>query len=148
MKKITITNVESIKEKKDMSTRTGNTVILIGEEDMQISDGFHTFDEFYEHRITLFITLCKMLRGYIDVLIKYQGVSESENNPVIWRSKLHNDGTSFDGWFILGITHPNQITYHIPLSRWDDTEFAKTLDKAPEWDGHTSQDVLERLKKL
>ena len=41
-----------------------------------------------------------------------------------------------------------QITYHIPLDRWDECEFAETLDKAPEFDGHTSQDVLERLKDL
>ena len=41
-----------------------------------------------------------------------------------------------------------QITYHVPLERWNETEFARTLDKAPEWDEHTSDDVLQRLKKL
>jgi len=41
-----------------------------------------------------------------------------------------------------------QITYHLPIERWDETWFAETLDLAPEWDGHTPADVLERLKHL
>ena len=66
----------------------------------------------------------------------------------IIRSKVHYSPT--DGWFIMGIGKEkgNQISYHLPLSRWDETDFAETLDQAPEWDGHTSQDVLERLKTL
>jgi hypothetical protein len=42
----------------------------------------------------------------------------------------------------------SQITYHLPINRWEDTEWAETLEKAPEFDGHTSSDVLERLKKI
>ena len=41
-----------------------------------------------------------------------------------------------------------QITYHIPISEWDRTEFAETLDKAPKWDGHTPEDVINRLKEM
>jgi hypothetical protein len=48
----------------------------------------------------------------------------------------------------IGKEKGKQISYHLPLSRWDETYFAETLDKAPEWDGHTSADVLERLKTL
>ena len=107
-----------------------------------ISDGYHTFDELYEHRITLFIALCKIL--YNDP--QYQRGQRAD----VWRSKLHSDGTSFDGWFILGIGKEKgqQITCHLPLPKWEETEFAQTLEKAPEFDGHTSDDVLERLKKL
>jgi hypothetical protein len=56
----------------------------------------------------------------------------------------------FDGWFVMGIRMMpgNQITYHLPIRLWDRTNFAWTLDKAPEWDGHTSADVIERLYKL
>jgi hypothetical protein len=98
-------------------------------------DGYHTFKELYDHRITLFITLCKLLDRET-----WEG----------WRSKLHSDGTSFDGWFILGIgkSAGKQITYHLPMIRWDETEFAETLDRAPEFDGHTSEDVLKRLATL
>lgn len=108
--------------------------------DENTSDGYHTFKELYDHRITLFIALARFKRN--------EWVEARNSN--VWRSKLHSDGTTFDGWFILGIGKDKgeQITYHLPLNRWEETEFAETLDKAPEWDGHTSSDVLERLKKL
>lgn len=108
-------------------------------------DGYHTFDELYDHRITLFIALAKTIE-LIGLLSKKIG---QESIPV-WRSKKHHDGTSYDGWFIMGIKKEagKQISYHLPLSCWGETEFAETLDRAPEWDGHTSDDVLERLKKL
>jgi hypothetical protein len=34
------------------------------------------------------------------------------------------------------------------MSRWEETNFAPELEKAPEWDGHTPADVLDRLKAL
>jgi hypothetical protein len=102
------------------------------------SDGYHTFDELYEHRIVLYLALCRQL---VD-----QGVKQLRP----WRSLLHSDGTSFDGWFILGIGKEpgEQITYHLPMSRWGETFFAETLPKAPEFDGHTPKDVLERIGRL
>jgi len=98
------------------------------------SDGFHTFKELYEHRITLYIALCRQWEPDISV----------------WRSTLHSDGSSFEGWFILGIDKRKgeQITYHLPNGKWDDTSFAETLEKAPEFDGHTSADVLKRISNL
>jgi hypothetical protein len=103
------------------------------EAEVSITDGYHTFDELYDHRITLYIALCKALK-----------------NGNVWRSQLHSDGSNYDGWFILGIWFEKgkQITYHIQNYRWDEAEFAQTLDKAPEFDGHTSEDVLERIKNL
>lgn len=109
----------------------------------KISDGSHTFDELYDHRIILFIKLCTFLYRLHDEL--------ACGNP-IWRSKKHSDGKlAFGGnWFVLGIgeTPGKQITYHIPISYWEKTYFAKTLVQAPDFDGHTSKDVLERLKNL
>lgn len=104
--------------------------------EVSISDGYHTFDELYDHRITLYIALCKQ--------IYY------EHKYRVWRSQIHSDGSKYDGWFILGIGEEKgkQITYHIPNERWDETNFAADLDKAPEFDGHTSQDVLQRIKLL
>ena len=111
-------------------------------ENLEVSDGYHTFDELYEHRVVLWIALCKIL--YADP--QYQTGQKAD----VWRSKLHSDGTSFDGWFIMGIgrNKGEQITYHLPISKWEDTNFAETRDKAPEFDGHTSADVLERIKAL
>lgn len=106
-------------------------------------DGYHTFDELYDHRFTLFIALCR-------VLLEKAVPGEPYLNGGIWRSKLHRDGTMFDGWFVMGIRtdHSHQITYHLPLSRWAETDFAFTYKRAPEWDGHTSDDVIDRLKRL
>lgn len=117
----------------------GHTLIRAEGETLQVSDGYHTFDELYDHRITLFIALCKV------VLNSWQPPFND-----VWRSKLHADGTKFDGWYILGIhTAPGkQITYHLPLERWSETNFVPTLEHAPEWDGHTPDDVLARLKSL
>lgn len=106
-------------------------------------DGYHTFGELYDHRITLYIALCKALY-----------CADVEYIPLeIWRSKYHSDGEICFGTgtqFVLGIGKEkgNQITYHVPIERWDECEFAETLEKAPEFDGHTSDDVLERLKSL
>lgn len=104
----------------------------------EISDGYHTFNELYDHRITLFIALCRIFW------------EREEFFGCVWRSKLHSDGSKLDGWFILGIKKEkgDQITYHLPLDRWDETEFAQDLEKAPEFDGHSATDVLERLKHL
>lgn len=113
-----------------------------GEEDMQVSDTFHTMDELYDHRITLFIALGRHMHELLGM--------ENPGKFKMWRAKKHADGSIFDGWFIMGIgtEKGKQISYHLPLSRWDETEFAETLELAPEWDGHTSQDVLDRLKTL
>lgn len=105
-------------------------------------DGYHTFDELYDHRITLYIALCRIIANQSD--FEFQGV---------WRSKRHSDGELCFGTgtqYVLGIGtgKGQQITYHIPIERWDETDFAETLEKAPEFDGHTSDDVLARLKLL
>lgn len=106
-------------------------------------DGYHTFDELYDHRITLYIALCRHKHELYAI--------ENPGKHKVWRSKKHSDGSEWDGWFILGIgtEKGKQITYHIPVERWDETEhFAETLEKAPDWDGHTSADVIERIKAL
>jgi hypothetical protein len=110
-------------------------------EELTISDGHHTFEELYDHRITLFIALALQISGQ---------PFDDNNKYAVWKSKKHSDGSTYEGWFIMGIGmgKGHQISYHLPLKKWDDTEFAQTLEIAPEYDGHTSEDVLERIKKL
>ena len=122
-------------------TREESINYLISEKGIdtnQIRDGYHSFGELYAHRIALFIALCKV----VHYSTKYEF-------PV-WKSKLHSDGSQMDGWFIMGISYRkgDQITYHLPISDWEKCWFAKELDKAPDWDGHTSDDVLKRLMLL
>lgn len=60
------------------------------------SDGFHTFDELYHHRTILAALLLNQLPGL---------------DP--WKARLHNDGTMYDGFFIVGAdTMGGQATYH------------------------------------
>ena len=95
-----------------------------------LSDGYHTFDELYHHRCILFIALMK------------------SNSAISWRSKCHSDGEVWPNWFIAGMNLPTSVvTYHLPLWLWDmlDGLNVNTLEAAPLWDGHTSNDVVARL---
>lgn len=98
-----------------------------------VSDGYHTFDELYHHRNTLFLALMAM------------------NLPKSWRSIHHSDGKRLNGWFIAGMEiGGKQVTYHMPTEPyWSymDIVGVNTLETAPEWDGHTSQDVLKRVRE-
>lgn len=96
-----------------------------------VSDGYHTFNELYEHRTILFACLCKTFRP-----------------DLVWKSDLHSDGTMYDGMFIVGIkTEFGTVTYHIENKYKSLFKSIKSLDKAPEWDGSTPKDGLEYLMR-
>jgi hypothetical protein len=86
-----------------------------------ICDGFHTFDELYDHRCLLFINLCLMT--------SYKSVRRSDA----------------DGWFFLFLELPSgQISYHVP------TKFIHLVRSIPVddryfWDQHKPFEVVERL---
>lgn len=136
-----IGRAENIEYKRDPQTML-YSIKAVGGDSLVVDDGFHTIDELYDHRITLYITLCRFIEK--DTMAPH---------GYVWRSKRHSDGELCFGTgtqFVLGIgsKQGEQITYHIPVERWEETNFAKELDKAHEYDGHTSQDVVDRLKKL
>lgn len=118
---------------KDNNKITGDT-----------SDGYHTFNELYEHRIALFITICNLF-----YLLHSYPHTDEEDYTVPWKSKKHSDGSEIEGWFIAGIGKDAgyQITYHLPLKVWDKLRVV-ACDQAPEWDGHTPDDVIKRLYAL
>jgi hypothetical protein len=94
-----------------------------------LSDGYHSYNELYKHRMVLFSVIC------------------NQNQEVAWKSLLHHDGTMFDGYFIVGINTPQgQFTYHYQLKDWELFK-VKELEKAPEYDGHTPDDI-DRLYSL
>lgn len=97
----------------------------------QISDGYHTFDELYAHRVRLFSALM------------------SAHEDKAWWSHRHHDGSKMDGWIIAGIKTPGgMVTYHLPESEIPNLPAWLELDRGMAWDGHTADDVLERLKSL
>lgn len=123
-----------------------------------ISDGYHTIGELYDHRALLWITVCRKC-SHETLTMHPRDQQDRTSGNRTWRSEVHSDGSKFEGWFLLGITHwrynskyqieEQQLTYHLPMKYWDQCSFVdETLDKAPEFDGHTSADVLERLMKL
>lgn len=94
----------------------------------EVSDGYHTFNELYDHRAKLFATLC------------------NNNKNIAWKSKSHDDGTMYDGMFIVGINTPEgQATYHYDIYPYWDMFNVKEIEKAPKFDGHTPTDAINRI---
>jgi hypothetical protein len=117
------------KQYNGLGCYTYKEVPVIGEIG-NFSDGYHTFNELYEHRCVLFSVIC------------------NQNHEAAWKSKLHHDGTMYDGMFIIGLNiSVGQVSYHYDLKYWDLFKVDE-LEKAPEWDGHTPGDVLERMKNF
>ena len=107
-----------------------------------IEDAYHTMDELYDHRTILFANLIKALRHRY---FYKNGECIAINT---WKSRKHSDGTYEDGWFIAGIDTPfGQVTYHQKEEFWDLFKCTE-LEQAPEYDGHTPDDVLKRLTLL
>lgn len=98
----------------------------------EVSDGDHTFNELYDHRVVLFASLCNLLTE--------SGCTDA------FKTRLHDDGSSYDGWFLAGIRDSinGDISYHCPDKYWDLFK-CDEIEKAPPFDGYTSDDVLERL---
>jgi hypothetical protein len=99
--------------------------------DENTSDGYHTFKELYHHRAVLFAALIAQMPDKA------------------WKSKQHSDGTMFDGMFIVGIETPDgQATYHYDIDLYWGLFRCRELDHAPEWDGHTPAQAIERIALL
>jgi len=97
----------------------------------KVSDGYHTFDELYEHRCLLFLNLM------------------AAKPEVSWRARRHDDGSAIKGYWVAGMRLPaGDVSYHVPDRMWKllDRHAIQTLPKAPPWDGHTPADVLRRLR--
>jgi hypothetical protein len=102
----------------------------------QLSDGHHTMEELYDHRLALTAVLAAS--------------AATENDS--WRSKAHHpdDGPMFEGgYFVVGIELPTgTISYHYKLRHWDDFATVPELEHAPKWDGATPTDTVSRLLEL
>lgn len=103
---------------------------------VDVSDGYHTFDELYEHRFLLYCAL----------------LTELARSRHCWKSKTHWIGAKLEpvwaGWFAAGTTlNGKQISYHLPLRFWDLIPSIQAVERAPEFDGHTSADVLARIEE-
>lgn len=105
----------------------------INVEASDIRDEYHSMNELYDHRMMLFVALLNCCRDVNKV----------------FKSKLHHDGTMFGPeWFIAGIEQDGKcwLSYHLKVDPYWDMMGSYEVERAPEWDGHTSKDVLERLR--
>jgi hypothetical protein len=103
----------------------------------ETSDGYHTFNELYHYRMLYNAVFFNQLKN---------DPSWGHGEHKSWK---HSDGEDCfgGGWFVVVATLPTgQITNHYSKEHWD-------LFKIPErpmaekWDGHTPEDVAERLEK-
>lgn len=104
------------------------------EEVQGLSDGVHSFADLYNSRM--------IWNALAFQLIDYVG-------GTAYKSKLHNDGGSVDGMFIVGaMTLYGQVTQHYPMDQWDVFRIPE-IERLPwQFDGHGKKDVFFRLSEL
>lgn len=101
----------------------------------ELSDGYHTFNELYEFRKLYNAALFNQWYG--------QGFYS------VHKSKKHFDGGDCfgGGWFIVvAVLEDGQISNHYKMEDWDLFQIEETEKALFEFDGHTPQDVVSRLK--
>lgn len=97
----------------------------------ETSDGYHTFNELYDHRAKLFSVIVAAFPERA------------------WKSRSHHDGTMYDGMFIVGIETPGgPATYHYDMDPYWDLFGCREVELAPEWDGHTPAQAIDRIAAL
>jgi hypothetical protein len=101
------------------------------------SDGYHTFNELYEFR-----------KIYNAALFNEWAACKVHDVHKSWK---HYDGELCfgGGWFIVVAMLPTgQISNHYEARDWDLFNIPETEKAKYPFDGHTSTDVLARLKGL
>lgn len=100
----------------------------------EASDGAHTHNELYEHRMWLTIHAVQAWRWWSG----FEAV----------KSRKHADGELCfgGGWFIVMVKLPaGWISYHYEDKHWDLFPVPE-VELPPEYDGHTPADVVERMR--
>jgi len=92
----------------------------------EISDTYHSFNDLYKHRTVL------TALGFFHL-------------PYAWKARVHEDGSMYDGMFVVGAPTPDgMISYHYDNEYWDLFKIP-SLPKAPHFTGYTDEDVLNRI---
>lgn len=109
-----------------------------------ISDGYHTFGELYEFR-----------KLYNAALFNEWGKQydsrPSNTKYAVHKSIRHHNGELCfgGGWFIVvAILPTGQISNHYKMEDWDLFQIPEYSIAKYEFDGHTPEDVMERLKNI
>lgn len=110
---------------------------LVGDSD-DVSDGWHTFGELYHYRMLYNAALFNELHAH------HEGLQ-------IHKSWRHHDGElcfGKDNYFIVVAQLPTgQISNHYHGDFWDLFQIPEQ-ERAAEYDGHTPEQVAERLEEF
>lgn len=113
-----------------------------------VSDGYHTFNELYEFRKAYNVALFNQWGRYT--------ISKPEDNMDMRMYDVHKSWKHYDGelcfgggWFIVVAHLPEgQISNHYESRDWDLFKIPEREKATYPFDGHTGQDVINRLLKL
>jgi hypothetical protein len=112
------------------------------------SDGYHTFKELYEFRKAYNVALFNEWGLQKETYWENIRTTPKYNVHKSWR---HNDGELCfgGGWFIVVAVLPTgQISNHYKAEDWDLFQIPETEKALFEFDGHTTEDVIERLLSI
>ena len=114
-----------------------------GKDISQVSDGWHTFSGLYDIRLAYNVALFNEWGDRFEFVeqVRYD----------VHKSQRHHDGELCfgGGWFIVVANLPSgQISNHYEMKHWDLFRVPSYEKAKYEWDGHTSEDVINRLKSL
>lgn len=125
-----------------------------------ISDGYHTFNELYAFRKAYNAALfnewaedwrsIQTMKDATHPEIKL-AVKNSKGKYDVHKSERHFDGELCfgGGWFIVvAILPTGQISNHYKMEDWDLFKIPVSEKAKYEFDGHTGEDVINRLQSL
>lgn len=155
--------IESVIERMKPLQELNNVnmaVQQLGKNKELVSDGYHTFKELYDFRMVYNAALFNEWSNN-NIQVKEYSVKDSESiyrefkemTPKynVHKSWKHHDGELCfgGGWFIVVAVLPTgQISNHYEAKYWNLFKVPETEKALFPFDGHTSTDVLERLKSL
>lgn len=117
-----------------------------------LSDGYHTFEELYEFRKMYNAVLFNEWAKPLMEQLQYEDLPECyQPKYSVHKSWKHHDSEPCfgGGWFIVSAMLPTGlISNHYKAEDWDLFQVPEVEKALFEFDGHTGQDVLERLKNL
>jgi hypothetical protein len=122
--------------------------------DENTSDGYHTFKELYDFRKAYNMALFNEWGKERHLNMRYAyDKSQAPYIPKydVHKSWRHNDGELCfgGGWFIVIAVLPSgQISNHYKAEDWGLFRIPEVEKAKYPFDGHTSQDVINRLIKL
>ncbi len=104
-----------------------------------LSDGYHTFQDMYDERAVLFLSLCKLIKEN----------SYMSHRLFLWKSRKESIGRKIEGYFLVGITNSDgsMISYHLENKWWDKTSDFLELQEAPQYDWDDSYSSLQLLEE-